>query len=199
MKVIGTRYSIDKEAGAPALNEAMPAVFLMSDSSLLKDGKPFFVPDFAERFGSTPYVVARVSRLGKNIARRFAHRYYDALTVGIAVNAEAMHGNFCGGVPEALACAFDGAAILGDFVGMEEIAAAGHISATVDGTMLMECDVAALTGCIDSLIEYVSRYFTLKIGDILYACIIGDKTYMTPESVVSATLNGAEILHFKVK
>ena len=73
-------------------NEPMPEVCLMADSSLLKDGKPFFVPDFAPRFVAYPTVVAHVCRLGKNIARKFAPRYYDQLTVGLAVEAEGVAG-----------------------------------------------------------------------------------------------------------
>ena len=105
MKVIGFTGNYDKAAG-------VPAAFLMADSSILYTGRPFFVPDFAQRFVATPTIVVRTGRLGKCIATKFAHRYWDAFTAGFAV--QAVEGD-----DERLTVldrAFDGAAIIGDWV-----------------------------------------------------------------------------------
>lgn len=198
MKVIGIRYDFGT-AGKEIADDVKPAVVLMADSSLLKDGKPFFVPDFAESFAARSCIVVRVSRLGKNIAKRFAGRYYDALTVGLSVEARTMNDDFGGDSPEALAYAFDGSAILGDFVPIEEISASERLCATLCGREILDCPTADALSCIDSLIEFISRYFTLKIGDLLYAFRVGDEISVVAESTIDATLNGVKTLHFKIK
>ena len=114
MKVIGISGNYGRQE-----ENLKPTVYLMSDSSLLKDGKPFFIPDFATSFEFSPSLVLHVNRLGKNISRKFAHRYYDEVTVGLAVKACGMKDVFDGEDAGALALAFDGAAILGNFVKKE--------------------------------------------------------------------------------
>ncbi len=190
MKIIGILGNYGHSGG----NVALPEVYLMGDSSLLKDGKPFFVPDFATRFVAYPTVVARVCRLGKNIARKFASRYYDCFTVGLAVEAE--------GVGGALSRAFDGAAILGDFVEWGELAPAVDGLAydiAVDGQVCFSGNTAALQHGIDDLIEYVSRYMTLKIGDYIYVSRPPEGIPLSIDTRLSATLAGREVLKMKVK
>lgn len=117
MKVIGIKgnYTINN-------TPSQPQVFLMADSSLLKDGKPLFLPDFAEKFIARPVFIVRINRLGKNIAKRFASRYYDAVTVGLCVEALGFkHSNTIAGC-DSVVNAFDGAAVLGDFIPVEEVA-----------------------------------------------------------------------------
>lgn len=198
MKVIGIRNNYRAEGDAEC-EQSNPTVFLMSDSSLLKDGKPFFIPDFAERFVCAPSVVVRVCRLGKNIARRFANRYYDAVTIGLAVTAEGMKGAFENDDAGALAEAFDGAAILGDFVEIGDVKMPLEFDFTVDGKQVMKGSSSQLIADVDQLIEYISRYFTLKIGDIIFTCTPPPCHEMKIDTVLSATLNGNEVLHFKVK
>ena len=87
MKIIavGMNYPLhcrELHAGEPLPKE--PVIFMKPDSALLKDSKPFFIPDFCEQVDYETELVVRINRLGKNIAERFAHRYYDAVTVGIA-------------------------------------------------------------------------------------------------------------------
>ncbi len=200
MKVIGIKnnYNISSEPEPPVLAKN-PTVFLMSDSALLKDGKPFFLPDFAESFKCSPSIVFRVNRLGKNIAKKFAGRYYDAVTIGIAVKACGMKEQFADDDAGSLADAFDGAAILGDFVPIAEIGNSADFDFMVDGVSVMKGSSSQLMTDIDTLIEYISRYFTLKIGDIIFACDPEPCHTMKIDTVLSATLNGNEVLHFKVK
>ena len=99
-------------------------VYLMADSSLAKSGKPWFLPEFAPEFTYQTHIVIRIGRLGKNIARRFAHRYVDAVTVGATVTA-------CGIADNAIAKAFDGAAMIGDFLPIEQISDLNEINASL--------------------------------------------------------------------
>lgn len=200
MKVIGIKDNyILSESGNDSKQGINPTVFLMSDSSLLKDGKPFFLPDFADSFVCSPSIVFRVNRLGKNIAKKFSPRYYDAVTIGVAVKACGIKGEFACGDAGSLADAFDGAAILGDFIPINEVDKPFDFDFLADGESVMKGDSSKLSADIDSLIEYLSRYFTLKIGDIIFACNPQPCHTLKIDSVLSATLNGNEVLQFKVK
>ena len=195
MKVIGISGNYGNHEG-----NFKPTVYLMSDSSLLKDGKPFFIPDFAESFEFSPSLVLHVNRLGKNISRKFAHRYYDEVTVGLAVKAKGMKDAFDGGDAGALAVAFDGAAILGNFVKKEPFQEGdGKFSVAIDGDICFTGNVNMLQMDFDEIIEYVSKYFTLKIGDYIYACTTGEHVKMDMNTVITAKCGNEEVLRFKVK
>ena len=136
MKIIGILGNYGHSGG----NVALPEVYLMGDSSLLKDGKPFFVPDFATRFVAYPTVVARVCRLGKNIARKFASRYYDCFTVGLAVEAEGVGG----ALGRAALCPLDGRKGIEKLAGLflrayRDAAGRGHGALDAAGGIPLQC------------------------------------------------------------
>ena len=94
-----------------------PVIFMKPDSALLKDSKPFFIPDFSQQVDYETELVVRINRLGKNIAPRFASRYYDAVTVGIDFTARDLQRRFREeGKPWELCKGFDSSAAIGDFV-----------------------------------------------------------------------------------
>lgn len=194
MKVIGIKGNYDKQEAA--------SVYLMADSSLQKDGKPLFLPDFAESFVAYPSLVVRINRLGKNIARRFAPRYYDAVTVGLCVEAQGFKGGAgIAGVDSAVN-AFDGAAVLGDFIPAEELGKQENatFSVAVNSNQVAEIAIADMTMDIDSLIEELSKYFTFKIGDILYTGYRKECGFkLSINDVISGKLGNTDLLHFKVK
>lgn len=195
MKVIGISGNYGRQE-----ENLKPTVYLMSDSSLLKDGKPFFIPDFATSFEFSPSLVLHVNRLGKNISRKFAHRYYDEVTVGLAVKACGMKDAFDGEDAGALALAFDGAAILGNFIKKESFQeGAGEFSVSIDGDTCFTGNVDMLQLDFDEIIEYVSKYFTLKIGDYIYVCTPPDFIGMRMNTVITAKCGNEEVLRFKVK
>lgn len=164
-------YSLANESASSVGTKPEPIVCLKADSSLLKGRKPFFVPDFMGRIGYGGAVVVRISRLGKSIAPRFAHRYYDALTMGVDFSAIDML-NQCKaeGLPWDVAKGFDGSAVIGDWVDKEKFLDVQrvHFSLRINGkTVQDDCTSSMLHG-IDDLIAYVSRFYTLKMGDLLF-------------------------------
>lgn len=124
MKIIavGMNYALhNKELGHTHENKE-PVIFLKPDSAILKDGKPFFIPDFSNEVHYETEVVVRICRLGKNIAPRFAHRYYDAVTVGIDFTARDLQRKFReAGNPWELCKGFDNSAAIGTFVPLEQV------------------------------------------------------------------------------
>ena len=148
-----------------------PVIFIKPDSALLKDGKPFFIPDFSSQIDYETELVIRINRLGKNIASRFAHRYYDAVTVGIDFTARDLQRNFrAQGLPWELSKGFDNSAVIGDFVPVERFLNVQQLDfhLDIDGTTVQQGNTADMLFKIDEIIAYVSQFFTLKIGDLIF-------------------------------
>lgn len=150
---------------------AEPMIFLKPDSAILKKNKPFFIPDFSSDVQYEAEIVLRISKLGKGIAVRYAGRYYDALTVGIDFTARDLQSRFSReGHPWELSKTFDGSAPLGTFVPKEKFADIRNISFTleINGTMRQSGNTSDLIFSFDEIISYVSRFYTLKTGDLIF-------------------------------
>ena len=161
----------NKEMGHSLVNTE-PVIFLKPESANLKDGKPIFLPDFTEEVHYEAELVVRICRLGKNIAPRFAHRYYDAVTVGIDFTARDMQRRFCAeGKPWELCKCFDNSAVLGAFVPLQQVGDNVQnidFSLQIDGKVVQHANTSEMLFAVDQLIAYVSRFMTLKIGDYLF-------------------------------
>ena len=154
-----------------SLKLSEPTIFMKSDSSLLKDGKPFFIPDFSSEIHYETEIVVKIDRLGKNIAERFAHRYYNEVTVGIDFTARDLQNKLrAQGLPWEISKAFDNSAVLGTFVPLERVGDVNRIPFHLDinGKTVQEGNTQDMLFPVDKIIAYVSRFFTLKIGDLIY-------------------------------
>ncbi len=150
---------------------AGPVIFTKADSALLKNGKPFFIPDFMGRIDYETELVVRICRLGKNIPVRFAHRYYDAVTVGIDFTARDVQRQAKElGRPWTIAKGFDGSAAIGEWVDIEKFRdiQALHFHLDINGRTVQEGCSSDMLYTVDEIIAYISKYFTLKTGDLLY-------------------------------
>ena len=148
-----------------------PTIFMKSDSSLLKDGKPFFIPDFSSEIHYETELVVKIDRLGKNIAERFAHRYYSEVTVGIDFTARDLQRRLREqGLPWEISKAFDNSAAIGTFIPLEKAGDVNQLSFHLDmnGKTVQQGNTADMLFSVDQIIAYVSRFFTLKIGDLIY-------------------------------
>lgn len=148
-------------------------VYSKPDSTLLKDGKPFFVPDFAKNISYELNVVYRINRLGKNISQRFAHRYYDAVTMGLSLTDTEMFTKLISEKsPLELATGFDGSSILGTFVSKEELDLSNfNVRLEVDSHTTQRLSISDIKTSIDEIIARLSQFYTFKIGDLIF---IGD-------------------------
>lgn len=169
---VGMNYlAHNKELHGSLYKPEQPVIFTKADSALLKDGKPFFVPDFMGRIDYETEVVVRICRLGKSIPERFAHRYYDAVTVGIDFTAREMQQRLrAEGKPWDLCKGFDGSAAVGEWVDISKLRdiQAVHFHLDINGKTVQEGCTSDMLYKVDELIAYISRYFTLKTGDLLY-------------------------------
>ncbi len=148
-----------------------PVVFMKPDSALLHNNKPFFIPDFTKEVHYETELIVKINRLGKNIASRFAHRYYSEIGLGIDFTARDLQRQLrAAGRPWEISKAFDNSAVIGRFLPVEEIEDITSIPfyLTINGKTVQTGNSADMIFSINELISYVSRFFTLKIGDILF-------------------------------
>jgi 2-keto-4-pentenoate hydratase/2-oxohepta-3-ene-1,7-dioic acid hydratase in catechol pathway len=148
---------------------AEPLFFLKPDSALLLHRHPFYIPDFTQSVHYEVEVVVRISRLGKAIAPEHAHRYYDAVTLGIDFTARDVQDRCkATGSPWEPAKAFDGSAV----VSREWLAPEGlqdlHFHLLQNGKVVQQGHTADQIFPIDDVIAFVSRYMTLKVGDLIF-------------------------------
>ena len=170
---IGMNYAEhNKELGETLYKSEEPVIFTKADSALLTGGKPFFIPDFTERCEYETEIVVRISRLGRSIAPRWAHRYYDAVTVGIDFTARDLQQRLrTQGLPWELCKGFDGSAVLGRFIpltALERSIQDLHFHLDINGQTVQTGHTADMLHPVDELVSYISRFFTLKTGDMLY-------------------------------
>ena len=174
MKIFGIGMNYiqhNKELDGALYKTEAPVLFTKADSSLLKSGKPFFVPDFMGRIDYEAELVIRICRLGKNIPQRFAHRYYDAVTVGIDFTARDVQQQLREkGLPWDLSKSFDGAAAIGEWVGKDKFldVQALRFHLDINGQSVQEGCTADMVFGIDEIVAYISQYFTLKTGDVIF-------------------------------
>lgn len=172
----------NKELGN-LLKQPEPVLFMKSDSSLLKDGKPFFIPDFSSNIHYETEIVIKINRLGKHIAERFAHRYYAEVTVGIDFTARDLQQELKKkGLPWEISKAFDNSAAIGKFISLEKPEDISNLSFSlhINGQKVQEGNTSNMLFSADYIIAYASRFFTLKIGDLIYTG--------TPEGVGSVQI-----------
>ncbi len=203
MKIIavGRNYA----AHARELNNPVPGqpvIFLKPDTAALKDNRPFYLPDFSADIHYELEVVLKISREGKHIAEKFAHNYYEELGLGVDFTArdiQAKHKEQ--GLPWELAKAFDNSAAISPFLpksGIPDIYRI-HFDLQINGETRQQGNTANLLFSFEHIISFVSRYITLKKGDLIFTG--------TPEGVgrvqqgdhLEASLNGTQLLSFDIK
>ncbi len=169
---VGMNYAQhNKELDGTLYKPETPVIFTKADSALLKDRKPFFIPDHLGQIDYEAELVVRICKLGKTVPERFAHRYYDAVTVGIDFTARELQKKLReAGQPWDLCKGFDGAAALGEWVSKEKFrdVQAMHFHLDINGQTVQEGRTSDMIFSIDHIVNYISQFFTLKTGDIIY-------------------------------
>ena len=200
---VGMNYlEHNKELHGSLFKPEEPVIFTKADSSLLKDGKPFFLPEEMGRVDYETELVVRICKLGKSIPQRFAHRYYDAVTVGIDFTARDLQQRLrAEGKPWDLCKGFDGAAVIGQWVDIAKFRdiQAIHFHLDINGQTVQQGCSSDMLFKVDEIIAYISRYFTLKTGDLLYT---GTPVGVGPVHIndhLTGWMDDRKVLEFNVK
>ena len=167
---IGQNYAEhNRELNSPDPKE--PVIFMKPDTAALKNNKPFYIPDFSSEVHYETELIIKISRLGKNIAPKFAYRYYEEIGLGVDFTARDIQRKLKSeGKPWEICKAFDNSAVIGSFLPKEEFADIQCIDfhLNIYGNPVQHGNTADMIFPVDEIIAYISRYFTLKIGDILF-------------------------------
>ena len=179
-----------------------PLIFMKPDSALLRENNPFFIPDFSKQVEYEVELVVRINRLGKNISEKFASRYYEEVALGVDFTARDLQQRQRAlGAPWEIAKAFDNSAVISDFIPLSTLANAEGISFSLskNGVEVQRGNTRDMLFSVNQIIAYVSRFFTLKIGDLIYtgtpagvgSVVIGDH--------LEGFIEGNKMLNFFVK
>ena len=179
-----------------------PVVFLKPDTAILLKGQPFVIPDFSQDVHHEVEVLVRINRIGKHIQPKFAHKYYDEIGLGIDFTARDLQAQLkAKGLPWEKAKGFDGAAVVGKWVAKAELPQVDELQFSLrkNGETVQAGNTALMLWKIDELIAYVSQFFTLKIGDIIFTGTPAGVGPVAINDVLVGELEGRELFNIKVK
>ncbi len=205
MKIIcvGWNYPKHNEEMNRVNLPAEPTIFLKPDSSLLRDNKPFFIPRFSNRIEHEIEIVVRIDKLGKNIEERFAHRYYSHVALGVDFTARDLQNKFKEmGQPWELSKGFDNSAVISEFVPIAQLGAnINDINFELykNNSLVQKGNTSQMIFSVDKIIEFVSKYFTLKIGDLIYTGTPNGVGTVAINDRLEGFIEGNRLLDFYVK
>ena len=179
-----------------------PLIFIKPDSALLRENKPFFIPDFSKQVEYEVELVVRINRLGKNISEKFASRYYKEVALGIDFTARDLQQRQRAlGAPWEIAKAFDNSAVITDFIPLSTLANAEGISFSLskNGVEVQRGNTRDMLFSVNQIIAYVSQFFTLKIGDLIYTGTPAGVGPVVIGDYLEGFIEGNKMLNFFVK
>jgi 2-keto-4-pentenoate hydratase/2-oxohepta-3-ene-1,7-dioic acid hydratase in catechol pathway len=179
-----------------------PVVFMKPDSAVLLKQHPFVLPEFSNDVHHEIELIVKINKVGKYIEPKFAHKYYDEISVGIDFTARDLQAKLKDkGLPWEKAKAFDGSAVIGEFVSKEQFASLENVNFELikNGAVAQKGNSSLMLWKIDELVAYVSQFFTLKIGDIIFTGTPEGVAAVQPDDVLEGYLEGQQLFRIQVK
>lgn len=179
-----------------------PVIFLKPDTAVLLKKQPFFIPDFSNDVHYEVEVLVKINRVGKHIDSKFAHKYYDEIGLGIDFTARDLQSKLKEkGLPWEKAKGFDGAAVVGQFFPKNNYKDLNdlHFRLEKNGEIAQEASTTLMLWKIDELIAYVSQFFTLKIGDIIFTGTPSGVGKVAPKDVLQGFIEDKSAFKISVK
>lgn len=179
-----------------------PVLFLKPDTSILLRKQPFIIPEFSEDVQHEVEILVKINKMGKHINRKFAHKYYNEIGLGIDFTARDLQTQLKEkGLPWEKAKGFDGATVIGDFIPKEEFKDVNNINFSLEknGKVVQKGNTLLMLWKIEELIEYISKYFTLKIGDVIFTGTPSGVAKVFPNDTLSGFIENNELFSIKIK
>lgn len=179
-----------------------PVIFMKPDTAVVQKQFPFVLPEFSNDVHHEVEVLVKINKVGKYIDAKFAHKYYDEIGLGIDFTARDLQAKLKEkGLPWEKAKAFDGSAVVGDFIPKSELGDLSNISfeLTNNGETVQKGNTANMLWKIDELVAYVSQYFTLRTGDIVFTGTPEGVAKVNPGDVLEGCLEGKKLFRIQVK
>jgi len=179
-----------------------PVVFMKPDSAVLLKQHPFVIPEFSDDIHHEIELIVKINKVGKYIEPKFAHKYYDEISVGIDFTARDLQQKLKDkGLPWEKAKAFDGSAVIGEFVSKEKFQSVDNLNfeLTNNGKVVQSGNSSLMLWKIDELIATISQYFTLKIGDIIFTGTPEGVAQVKPNDILEGFLDKQKLFKIQVK
>lgn len=166
---VGRNYSEHAKELGNAVPEN-PVIFSKPDTALLKNNEAFYLPSFSNDVHHEVELVIKINKVGKKIQEKFARNYFSEIGLGIDFTARDVQSELkAKGLPWELAKAFDGSAPIGNFINMENMDLKNiDFSLQKNGQMIQKGNTAQMIFSFEQIVSFVSQYFTLKVGDLIY-------------------------------
>jgi 2-keto-4-pentenoate hydratase/2-oxohepta-3-ene-1,7-dioic acid hydratase in catechol pathway len=179
-----------------------PVVFMKPDSAVLLKQHPFVIPEFSDDIHHEIEVIVRINKVGKYIDAKFAHKYYDEISIGLDFTARDLQQKLKDkGLPWEKAKAFDGSAVIGDFVSKTQFESLENLNFELknNGQTVQKSNTNLMLWNIDQLIQEVSKYFTLKIGDIIFTGTPSGVAIVKPNDILEGYLENQKLFKIHIK
>ena len=179
-----------------------PILFLKPDSAVLLKNNPFLIPEFSNDVHYEVEILVKINKIGKYIDRKFAHKYYDEIGLGIDFTARDLQKELKEkGLPWEKAKSFDGAAVIGNFLPKTSFESLTDINFSLEknGELVQKGNTSAMMWAIDPLIEYISKYFTLKIGDVIFTGTPAGVGGVAAKDILTGFIEDQALFSVKVK
>jgi len=178
-----------------------PVLFMKPDSAIFRQRDAFYIPDWTDEVHYEAEIVIKIDRLGKNIEPRFAHKYFQEFTLGIDFTARDVQQKLkTNGLPWEKAKAFDQSAVLGSFLKVKDFNLQNlHFKLRKNGETVQKGDTQLMLFDIPQIIEHCSKYFTLKIGDLLFTGTPKGVGPVKKGDILEGFIETQKVLHVKIR
>jgi 2-keto-4-pentenoate hydratase/2-oxohepta-3-ene-1,7-dioic acid hydratase in catechol pathway len=179
-----------------------PVIFLKPETAVVLKKMPFVIPEFSDEIHHEVEVLVKISKVGKYIDSKFAHKYYDEIGLGIDFTARDLQTKLKEkGLPWEKAKAFDGSAVIGDFFSKNEINSVENITFELrsNGNVVQKGNTSHMLWKIDEIIAYVSQFFTLKKGDIIFTGTPEGVAKVNPNDVLEGFIEDKKLFRVHIK
>lgn len=187
----------------PSTEADDPVLFMKPDTALLSGEKnDFYIPDFSNEIHYEAEVVVKISKVGKNIAERFAHRYYDEISLGIDFTARDIQSDLKKkSLPWEISKAFDNSAVVGRFISKEffkKPLSDLNFQLAIDEVVVQKGNTSEMIHPVDKIISFASRFFTLKTGDLIFTGTPAGVGKVYLGNILVGSMEGLELFETKV-
>jgi len=171
------------------------------DTSLIQKNQPFFTPAFSDDIHHEIELVIKINRIGKYIDQKFAHKYYENITVGLDFTARDLQNDLkVKGLPWEKSKSFDGSALTGKWLNKNEFNLNNlNFHLNINNTLIQKGNTSLMLWKIDEIISYVSQFFTLKIGDLIFTGTPAGVSRLNKEDVLEGFVEEIKCFQIKIK
>ncbi|MFT4697287.1 MAG: 2-keto-4-pentenoate hydratase/2-oxohepta-3-ene-1,7-dioic acid hydratase in catechol pathway [Flavobacteriaceae bacterium] len=179
-----------------------PVLFLKSDTAILLKKQPFFIPEFSDEIHHEVEILVKINKIGKHINKKFSHTYYDEIGLGIDFTARDLQRELKEkGLPWEKAKGFDGSAVISNFIPKSTFTTLEDLNFRLEknNEVAQKGNTALMLWKIDELIEYISKYFTLKIGDVIFTGTPAGVSKVNPDDILKGYIEDFKMFSIKIK